>query len=102
MNTPTPDYGEPWEEQSDDEIFSRNGDEGTLAIAQGCVRERIIACVNACAGMANPAKDIAELREAIKEARRFIRDIVKNHECSEYVDRDGEAVLEKLQPFIKP
>ena len=64
FGTPTtPDYGEPWQPMGDDEIWSDNEDEGTLAVANGCIRERIVACVNACAGMADPAKEIANLRD---------------------------------------
>ena len=62
---------------------------------------RIVACVNACAGMADPAAEIAAMRGAIREAHRFIRDIVKNHECGWDVDAHGESILTKLQPFIK-
>ena len=40
------------------------------------------------------------MREAIKEAHRFIRDIVKNHECGDDIDASGEAALAKLQPFL--
>lgn len=42
------------------------------------------------------------MREAIKEAHRFIRNIVTNHECGSIVDAHGESVLTKLKPFIKP
>jgi len=46
------------------------------------------ACVNACAGMADPAAEIAAMREAIREAHEaFIL---------------GENPLPKLRPFIKP
>ena len=31
---------------------------------------RIVACVNACAGMVDPAKEIAELRSEVEWARR--------------------------------
>ena len=62
---PAPDHGEPWQSMGDDEIWSDNEDEGTLAVANGCIRERIVTCVNACAGMADPEKEIAELRQAL-------------------------------------
>lgn len=45
---------------------------------------------------------IETMREAIKEAHRFIRDIVKNHECGDDTDASGEAALAKLHPFLKP
>lgn len=40
------------------------------------------------------------MRGAIREAHRFIRDIVKNHECGWDVDAHGESILTKLQPFL--
>jgi len=33
------------------------------------IRERIVACVNACAGMENPAAEISKLREEVKRLR---------------------------------
>jgi hypothetical protein len=99
---PAPDFGEPWQLESDDEIWSDNGDEGTLAVAYGSVRARIVACVNACAGMVEPAAEIQEMRVAIRRAHVFIRDIVKNYECGDDVDANGQAALDKLQPFLKP
>lgn len=46
--------------------------------------------------------EIEAMREAIRNAHKFIRDIVKNYECGERVDREGDAALAKLEPFIKP
>lgn len=116
-----PDFGEPWRDQT------------------GCVRDRmyffvslkppetvsrVIACVNACAGMADPSAEIAELRRNLGAARgerdrnrvesQAMRVAIKEaHEAlkelrSFYLDMTGlppcaaSAALAKLQPFIKP
>ena len=121
---------------------------------------RIVACVNACAGMADPAAEIAALkqvgiansvmhleavdaaaenailrdqldrictdgfgnqdtiggepaddyvlrqlaamREVIREAHRVLRDILKNYECGHLIDSQCETALAKLQRFITP
>lgn len=34
---------------------------------------RAVECVNACAGLADPAKEIAEMREALKEAEKSFK-----------------------------
>lgn len=66
---PAPDFGEPWQnELGDFEIYPRTGGDAT-AYAEGAkTRDRVIACVNACAGMADPATEIQAMREAIKDA----------------------------------
>ena len=114
-----PDYGEPWKLDAYNSPLGDSDDfEGVLQIYtrehQEFVAEawnpedkhdeqfsRIITCVNACAGMADPAAEIQAMREAIMEAHRFIRDIVKNHECGDDTDASGEAALAKLQPFLQ-
>ena len=82
-----PDYGEPWQLESDDEIWSDNGDEGTLAVAYGSVRERIVDCVNACAGMADPAAEIKAMREELAD----IRQRLKGHPDSKLDGENGLA-----------
>lgn len=69
MSTPTqqpaPDFGEPWQnELGDFEIYSRtNG--AAVAYAEGPkTRDRIIAAMNACAGMVDPAAEIQAMRLA--------------------------------------
>lgn len=62
-NTPTPDYGEPWRPS---QMWSTGYERaGAVAFDSNKHRDRIIACVNACAGMADPAKEIAAMREAL-------------------------------------
>jgi hypothetical protein len=77
MNTtPTPDYGEPWTIQEGHlstslldgkgdyfaDIHELVGEDSSVAWAKA---ERIVACVNACAKMADPAAEIAAMREAL-------------------------------------
>lgn len=67
MDTPTPaqDYGEPWRQSKFQEHEIKERDD---SIATQCPwpdrRARIIAAVNACAGMADPEKEIQEMRDA--------------------------------------
>jgi len=67
MNTekPTPDYGEPWRDQMG---TVRDRMEYFVSMASPETRSRIIACVNACAGMPDPAAEIEAMR---KEIERF-------------------------------
>jgi chromosome segregation ATPase len=81
---PTPDYGEPWRKETYNTPMGETGDyEGHLEIWAGERRvadcwnpddeneedfDRIIACVNACVGLADPAKEIAELRDEVAAA----------------------------------
>ena len=112
MTTSTPDYGEPWTIQEGHlstslfdgkgayfaDIHELVGEDSSVAWAKA---ERIIACVNACAGMADPEKEIADMREAIREAHKVLRDILKNYECGDIIDSQCQTALSKLQPFIK-
>ena len=150
------DYGEPWKPAFTN-CFSINT--GEIRYFECGWRDRAIACINACAGMADPAKEIAEItayankcregcislshsidridylcgepnevgvsdycihqndaavvervkklrqerddmREAIREAHRVLRDILKNYECGEVIDSQCETAIAKLQPFI--
>ena len=64
MNTtteqqPAPDYGEPWHEQEPPHPISVRAGVYWLNPRQF---NRAVACVNACAGMADPAKEISELK----------------------------------------
>ena len=66
---------------------------------------RTIACVNACSKMADPEKEIAAMREALREAHEALGrslcwdlcDSIWGRPC----DCGREAALTKLQPFIK-
>lgn len=78
-NTQKPDYGEPWFEQTaviNKSVHRLNTDEFNRAVA----------CVNACAGMVDPAAEIQAMRDSIKEAHTIIRvlymDALDNHKES--------------------
>lgn len=63
-----PDYGEPWWKRGQytvEPILDREGD----AVDED---ERAIECVNACAGMADPAAEIAELRRERDELQAML------------------------------
>jgi hypothetical protein len=121
MNTtqqPAPDYGEPWTygegaEEDEEGWWHRyaiiwNSYNHSIAkdrrLDDNQVDEwnRIVTCVNACAGMADPVAEIQAMRNVIKNAHRFIREIVKNYESGYDADKSGEALLDNLQPFLKP
>ena len=95
---PVPDYGEPWEYTSFRNCIRDR--HNVLRQIEDDLRDRSRSCVNVGAGMVDPAAEIQAMREAIRVAHRFIRDIVKNHECGDNTDASGEAVLAKLQPFL--
>lgn len=71
--TNTTDYGEPWKPYGQSCIRDRMD----FFVKPNESTDRIIACVNACHGMADPAKEIAEMREAIKAAHAAIAAIHK-------------------------
>jgi len=115
-DTPTPDYGEPWSYNYDlDLALTRNG--------SAVYERRIIACVNACAGMADPAAEIANLKMELDascnaEHLRQVRDenkAMKKAIQTAYESLEGLDLhlsknyglilllaLEKLQPFTTP
>jgi hypothetical protein len=156
--TPTSDYGEPWKVgRIDRPMEDRHGHDPLMLHRTAA---RAVACVNACAGMADPAAEIAALkqvgiansvmhleavdaaaenailrdqldrictdgfgnqdtiggepaddyvlrqlaamREVIREAHRVLRDILKNYECGHLIDSQCETALAKLQRFITP
>lgn len=109
MNTPTPDYGEPWH-ISDSYTFPIADRDGR-AVTTG--DRRTIACVNACAGMADPEKEIAAMREALREAHTSLNlcsSIIgapfdtewKSVEECDAAYGSAKSTLAKLQPFITP
>lgn len=82
MSTPNntaPDFGEPWQnELGDFEIYPRTGGDA-IAYAEGAkTRDRIIACVNACRGMADPwgwIEHARKLERELNEARHCAKKI---------------------------
>lgn len=109
---PAPDYGEPWiadERPQHDAIFTNDSTPLCLMFRKGGFSQRAADCVSACAGMADPAKEIAAMREAIREAHTALDGCLKymlgvsvcnlDLEC-ETMD-DAHHALAKLQPFLK-
>ena len=73
-----PDYGEPWPQS------------------------RITACVLACAGMADPEKEIAAMREVLREAHEALKELRSFYiEMTNLPPCAANAALAKLQPFIQ-
>ena len=111
---PAPDLGEPWQnELGDFEIYPRTGGDA-IAYAEGAkTRDRVIACVNACRGMTDPAAEIQALREAIKEAHYALAYVYNHGEgsctfpyrtdddlCSENRFYHVKDALDSLKPFL--
>lgn len=71
MSTPktAPDFGEPWT-RSFANAFKINT--GELRHFECGWRDRAIACVNACAGMPDPAAEIQALRDKLEQAEAMI------------------------------
>ena len=111
-DTPTPAYGEPWTPLQPDLIC----DSSAYWMADAfnpSIRDRMITCVNSCAGMADPAAEIAALRRDLGQARgerdrqkvkitamrEAIREAHNAIKASPYPDQQAIA---KLQPFTTP
>jgi hypothetical protein len=73
MNTPAPDYGEPWALDPADGFWNKVADKDGKTVAGLAATRRAIACVNACAGMADPAAEIASLNDTLESAIELIR-----------------------------
>jgi len=97
MNTPNntaPDFGEPWKTTN-----YRNG--GILTSYDQPIMEgfklvkRAVTCVNACAGMRDPAAEIQALRDAVKEAYRVIENARFVHQAiTTYAPQDAVDKIE--------
>lgn len=99
-----PDYGEPWTLTTDFAFDitvkgSLQGSFNTMELAN-----RAIACVNACAGMADPAAEIQAMREVMTEAAEQLSGFLGFHAEALSLDqvRALSATLAKLQPFTTP
>lgn len=62
MSTPTPDYGEPWQKRAEWLNCPFCNREGAIIDLE---LDRILACVNALAGVPDPAAELARLRETL-------------------------------------
>lgn len=97
---PAPDYGEPWQLTTDFafDITIR----GELAASFDKIEHanRAISCVNACAGMADPAAEIQALADAASHLSGFLGFYADGLSMDQV--RALSATLTKLQPFLKP
>ncbi len=105
MNTPTPDYGEPWQESPTwNSVGTANG-KFVLYEAFDMnepYRSRAINCVNACIGMADPEKEISAMREVLREAHEALKELRSFYiEMTNLPPCAANAALAKLQPFIQ-
>lgn len=106
---PAPDFGEPWQnELGDFEIYDRTSGDAVAYAEDAKKRDRVIVCVNACAGMADPAAEIQAMREAITQAHqalKIIHDVVNEQVADAVVIVPlgyAAAALAKLQPHLHP
>lgn len=92
MNTPAHKPSPfPWREGEDgNDIVDANGDLVTVTCEQITVSDydRILACVNACAGMDDPEKEIGEMLEANAELA---------HKCESLTHVLGKVLTENAQ-----
>jgi len=99
MNTtPTPatDYGEPWKVGSIHKPLLDCYGHDPLLLHR--TTQRAASCVNACAGVADPAAEMQAMREAIKEAHDALANVSTTFGRTPAQD----AALTKLQTFLKP
>lgn len=126
MSTPTPDYGEPWRDEIMGGIVGRTDDFMVLPYMdyEGLdwdserFRDRAITCVNALAGVPDPAAEIARLREALNnfdaidkernDALKTCMTLLENmhanrnqHKVAAYTD-EIEAAIAKIQTCYDP
>jgi len=109
---------EPWEYGNDSIWSACNGEGNRMSevaeFVRACDGNRIVACVNACAGLDNPAEAIAAAREALERAKWWL-DEGSDDGCtcaeSEYcsycnkavaVQRKIDDALAKLTPKQQP
>jgi len=104
--TPTPDYGEPWKVDSARGVRHESG--GVICYPFGSREEeqkmadRIVACVNACAGMTDPANEIQSLREKLRQAEKDFYKITRSVPCGVTWFRLVQAALERRQQVKNP
>lgn len=99
---PAPDYGEPWQYTSFRNCIRDR--HHVLRVIEDDLRNRSRSCVNACAGMADPAAEIQAMREAMTEAAEQLSGFLGFHAEALSLDqvRALSATLAKLQPFTTP
>lgn len=100
---PAPDYGEPWEAPGGYgkyalNVLNRKKEQVHLYVE----RDRVAACVNACAGMADPSAEIQAMRVAIKEIYAEADAYADGASDASTHDKFCNEIAAKLKPFIKP
>lgn len=93
MNTPNKtalDFGEPWKTTNyrDGGILTRY-DQPIMEVFK--LVKRAVACVNACAGMPDPAAEIQALRDAVKEAKTMLESCYQVHRAITLYAPQSEA-----------
>lgn len=114
-NKEASDYGEPWALDATDGFLNKVvSTDGKCVSGLGPTR-RAIQCVNACAGMADPAAELAAMREAIAVAQalaewsaRYPRGVIYSASNRQMdaelieLEESAKAAMAKLQPFTTP
>ena len=97
-----PDFGEPWQSETGDfEIYSKSEHNATAYAESARIRDRIIKCINACAGMQDPAAEIEAMRAAIVEAHEALKELRSFYiETTNLPPCAANAALRKLKPFL--
>lgn len=122
---PSPDYGEPFAlplhyDPESDWGFIREASNALACVVRRPLDERdfaeyrrtgndpmepranrIVSCVNACAGMADPDAEIQAMRTAIKRAYRAL-EVVYDCNLAFGQRQMVNQALDKLLPFLKP
>lgn len=104
---PAPDYGEPWQIGIMGFPQAVTNSQGKIMAGNSAVA-RAVACVNACAGMADPAATIDAMREAIREAHDALSRLddcrvfyADGMDIDNYTTDDCATARAKLQPFLE-
>lgn len=110
MNTPAPDYGEPWRANSNAYVYNKHrhtvADCWSSATGE-CVRNsnRLVACVNACAGVSDPAAHLASLNQELSELREWKRqqlEVENQWSCQKVGKMLGVQIGAQIRPQIEP
>lgn len=99
-----PDYGEPWILTTDFAFDVTINGALEASFDKLELANRAVACVNACAGMADPAAEIEAMRQAIMETASHLSGFLGFYADGLSLDqvRALSTTLAKLQPFTTP
>ena len=98
------DYGEPWKivyhnDERWTSVLERDG--SLVAGPSEQIGERMVACVNACDGIANPAA-VPEVVEALRATRRIIGTELGDRCYAPFLAQQIDAALRKLDGDDEP